>query len=95
MNSDTHPDTVLKCCAAAFAILWALGMLCWNGSFQPHEVVILTVCAALGGYGWYWVMRGIFKLVRTATTLANDNTLIWPTPRQSPRYPPSRRRTDG
>jgi hypothetical protein len=95
MNPDTRSDIVLRCCAAAFAILWTLGMLCWNGAFELHEIVILAMCGAIGGFCWYWVMRWLFKIIRTATTLANDNTLIWPTPRQSPRYRPSRPRTDG
>jgi hypothetical protein len=39
-------------------------------------------------------MRGILKFIRTATGIANDNILTWPTSRQNPR-PPSRPRTDG
>jgi hypothetical protein len=89
-----NPDTALKFCSAAFAVLWTAGMPGWNGAFQPHEIVILAMCGAIGGLCWYWAMRGILKFIRTATGIANDNILTWPTPRQTPR-PPSRPRTDG
>jgi hypothetical protein len=39
-------------------------------------------------------MRRTFKFLRTATTLARDNILIWPSPRQDV-PPPPRPRTDG
>lgn len=89
-----NPDTPLKFCSIAFAVLWTAGMVVWNGALQLHEMIVLAVCGALGGFGWYWAMRRTFKFLRTATTIARDNILIWPSPRQNV-PPPPRPRTDG
>ena len=89
-----NPDTSLKFCSAGFAVLWTAGMLVWNGTLQLHEILLLAVCGAIGGFCWYRVMRRVLKFLRTAAAIANDNILTWPTPRQNHR-PPSRPRMDG
>ena len=40
-----------------FAVLWSGWMLWWSGSFEPANIIILSVCGAVAGYLWYRAMR--------------------------------------
>jgi hypothetical protein len=52
-----HPSSSLKIRAVIFAVLWIGFMLWWSGSAGRVNVMTLTLCGALVGYGWYRTMR--------------------------------------
>ncbi len=54
----------LKLAAVAFSVLWIGGMLWWSGELHPANIVILTVCGAVGGYLWYLAMLWMFQAMR-------------------------------
>jgi hypothetical protein len=66
----SHRSTVmdqakrLKLGAIFFAIFWTLGMLWWSGEFHAVNIVILTICGAVGGYLWYLAMNWMFQALR-------------------------------
>ena len=51
----------LKMAAVAFSVFWIVGMLWWSGEYHPANIVILTVCGAVGGHLWYPAMHRIFQ----------------------------------
>ena len=51
----------LKLSAVAFTIFLIGGMLWWSGEYNPVNIIILTVCGAIGGYLWYLAMRWVFQ----------------------------------
>ena len=57
------PDTPLKWSAIAFGVFWTVAMLWWTGSSEPVEICILTLCGALGGFGWYLAMAFVFRRI--------------------------------
>ena len=52
---------ILKFGAVIFAILWTAWMVCWSGSDDGVNVVILGLCGTAVGYGWYRAMRWQFR----------------------------------
>jgi hypothetical protein len=54
----------LKLAAVAFSVFWIGGMLVWSGELRPANVVILTLCGAIGGYLWYLAMHWMFQAMR-------------------------------
>ena len=64
----------LKLAAVAFSVFWIGGMLWWSGELHPANIVILTVCGAVGGYLWYLAMLWMFQaggpFIRLMTTAA-------------------------
>ena len=54
----------LKFAAVAFSVFWIGGMLWWSGELHTANVVILTVCGAIGGYLWYLAMQWMFQAMR-------------------------------
>jgi hypothetical protein len=51
------PSAQLKRSAIFFAIFWTAGMLWWDGSFAPANIIITATCGAVCGYAWYRAMR--------------------------------------
>jgi hypothetical protein len=51
----------LKLSAIAFKMFWIGGMLWWSGEYHPANIIILTICGAIGGYLWYLAMRWVFQ----------------------------------
>jgi uncharacterized membrane protein len=51
----------LKLGALAFAVLWTAWMVCWSGSYDIANVIILAVCGIAVGYFWYRAMRWQFR----------------------------------
>jgi hypothetical protein len=47
----------LKLGALMFAVLWTAWMVCWSGSYDIANVIILAVCGTAVGYFWYRAMR--------------------------------------
>lgn len=43
--------------AAAFAIIWTLGMFWWSGDYTLVNFAILAVCGVLVAAAWTWTMR--------------------------------------
>ena len=54
----------LKLGGIFFAIFWIVGMLWWSGELRPANIVILTVCGAIGGYLWYLAMHWMFQAMQ-------------------------------
>jgi hypothetical protein len=52
---------ILKLGAVIFAILWTAWTVCWSGSDDGANVIILSLCGAAVGYGWYDGMRWQFR----------------------------------
>jgi hypothetical protein len=52
---------ILKLGAVIFAILWTAWMVCWSGFDDGANVIILSLCGAAAGYGWYHAMRWQFR----------------------------------
>lgn len=50
----------LKRAAVAFSIFWTGGMVWWSGELHAANIVILSVCGAIGGYLWYLAMQWMF-----------------------------------
>lgn len=62
MNPVTsNPVTSLKLGAIAFTVLWIGWMLWWSGSFDRVNIIMLTICGCVAGYGWYRAMRWQFQ----------------------------------
>jgi hypothetical protein len=55
----------LKVGAIFFAVFWILGMLWWSGELHPANIVILTICGAVGGYLWYLAMHWMFQVMHS------------------------------
>jgi hypothetical protein len=53
-------DRRLKRAAVAFSIFWTGGMVWWSGELHAANIVILSVCGAVGGYLWYLAMQWMF-----------------------------------
>ncbi len=53
------PAVPLKLCSIAFAVLWTCGMLWSSGEIDRANVIILSICGALAGVGWYYAMRWV------------------------------------
>ena len=51
----------LKWSAIAFTVFWIGGMLWWSGTYDPVNIIILSVCGAWAGYFWYHAMRWWFR----------------------------------
>jgi hypothetical protein len=49
-------DLALIWASILFAVLWTAGMISWTGA-ETANVVILTMCGAIGGVCWYFFMR--------------------------------------
>ena len=47
----------VKLSAVVFAVLWTGWMVWWSGSFDPVNIIMLTICGAVAGYAWYRAMR--------------------------------------
>lgn len=56
-----NPNKTLKLGGIAFAVLWTAWMVCWSGSYDPVNAVILGLCGMAVGYGWYRAMRWQFR----------------------------------
>jgi hypothetical protein len=54
----------LKLAAVAFAVFWIGGMLWWSSELHAANIVILSVCGAVGGYLWYLAMQWMFQAMR-------------------------------
>lgn len=52
------PSTRLKLASSLFGVVWALGMFWWSGAYSVVNALLLAICGAGAGYGWYWLMRG-------------------------------------
>ena len=39
-----------------FAVLWVGGMIWWTGP-EGANIVILSICGAIAGVAWYFLMR--------------------------------------
>jgi hypothetical protein len=52
---DTHRPLILG--SFAFALLWVMGMLWWNGPMNAARTVVLVILGALAGILWYFGMR--------------------------------------
>ena len=66
-----RPTTPLKLSAVGFTVLWTGWMLWSSGSFDPANVIILTLCGIAAGYAWYRVMRWQFH--RSGLLPRNDD----------------------
>ena len=56
-----NSSLILKLGTAIFAILWTAWMVCWSGSDDGLNVIILSLCGVAVGYGWYRAMRWQFR----------------------------------
>jgi hypothetical protein len=61
-----NPVTSLKLGATAFTVLWIGWMLWWSGSFDRVNIIMLSICGVVAGYGWYRAMRWQFSAQRLA-----------------------------
>ena len=52
-----YPTARLKLGAVVFTVLWVVWMVWWSGSFDPVNIMMLTICGGVAGYAWYRVMR--------------------------------------
>jgi hypothetical protein len=59
-----RPTTRLKLASIAFAVLWTGWMVWSTDSFDWAGIIILSLCGALAGVGWYCAMRFAFRLMR-------------------------------
>ena len=55
------PTTPLKLSAIAFTVLWSGWMSWWSGSYDPANIIILSVCGAIAGYICYRAMHWSFR----------------------------------
>jgi predicted glycosyl hydrolase (DUF1957 family) len=67
------PTTPLKLSAIAFTVLWSGWMLWWSGTYEPANIIILSVCGSIAGYLWYRGMRWSFRLMRLLPRDAGDS----------------------
>ena len=44
MNAFTR----LKLCSVLFTVFWIAGMVWWSEAFAPANIIILSICGALG-----------------------------------------------
>jgi len=51
------PLVRLRLGAVLFSVCWIVGMLWWNGSFEPSNLIVTTVIGVAVGYFWYRFMR--------------------------------------
>ena len=56
-----NPATSLKLGAIAFTVLWIGWMLWWSGSLDHVNIIMLSICGVVAGYGWYRAMRWQFR----------------------------------
>jgi len=57
------PAVLLALGSIAFAVLWTCGMLWSSGAIDRTNVIILSICGAFVGVGWYYAMRWVFQLI--------------------------------
>jgi hypothetical protein len=57
------PTVPPKLCSIAFAVLWTCGMVLSSGAIDRVNIIIMSVCGALAGVGWYFAMRWVFQFI--------------------------------
>ena len=53
------PRSSLKFSSTAFAAVWIVGMVALSHAYDVAQIVILMLCGAGCGVGWYWAMRRV------------------------------------
>jgi hypothetical protein len=51
-----NPTTGLKWSAVFFTVFWTAGMLLWDGSFHPANILFTALGGLIAGYLWYRIM---------------------------------------
>jgi UDP-N-acetylmuramyl pentapeptide phosphotransferase/UDP-N-acetylglucosamine-1-phosphate transferase len=51
-----NPTTGLKWSAVFFTVFWTAGMLLWNGSYHPANILFTALAGLIAGYLWYRIM---------------------------------------
>jgi hypothetical protein len=54
-------ERTLKLSSVAMAVMWTVMMWWWNAPLETVPLVILAVCGALVGLGWYWLYGKWFR----------------------------------
>jgi hypothetical protein len=54
-----YPSSRLKLNSVVFAVIWTVGMLCWEQPFDVAKLIVTSICGLAIGYLWYRVMRAI------------------------------------
>jgi hypothetical protein len=54
-----YPSSRLKLNSVAFAVIWTVGMRCWEQPLDVAKLIVTSLCGLAFGYLWYRVMRSI------------------------------------